>query len=300
MTIADQHVAQIGAVLDRLDPDMAVSEVEAGLPACARDALALFAALQPVIGIAIRLGAGSAPGEEANDDASWAAVVALARREVLAQQAAGIDRGLADDNLRLLDRIDAQIGEWLADGWDDVVRIRVQELVEARERGALRGRELRNSRDETDTMTGSTPGWLLRHPNDHWLHQAVQGVSDPDSKALIDSLIAKLRPSYDQMCGLDLVAEEAVADVICETEIVDASPGRWQEPASAVVTAAVRGNMLTDQQIAVRLIEHPDAQFNGTLVSVLAGERWHICARRLRDGTLLPLDGTRRCAAVSM
>jgi hypothetical protein len=35
-------------------------------------------------------------------------------------------------------------------------------------------------------------------------------------------------------------------------------------------------------------------------VSLLAGERWRICAREFRDGTLLPLDGTRRCAVASL
>jgi hypothetical protein len=39
-----------------------------------------------------------------------------------------------------------------------------------------------------------TVGWLLRHPVDHWLHQAAHAVSDPDCKALIESLIAKLQP----------------------------------------------------------------------------------------------------------
>lgn len=195
MTIADEHVAHLGGVLDRLDEEKAISDVDEGVPECARVALA-FTALQPVIGIALKLGRGPVPGGDANEDASWAAVVALARREVLAQQAAGIDRGLAGDSLRLLDRIDVLIGEWPADRWDDTVRARVQELLEARERGALRGRELRRSRLETDPRDWPTVGWLLRHPDDHWLHPAAHGVSDPDSKALIESLIAKLQPSY--------------------------------------------------------------------------------------------------------
>ena len=300
MTIADEHVVQLGGVLDRLDDEEAISDVGEGLPECARDAVALFTALQPVMGIALKLGHGPVPGGDPDEDASWAAVVALARREVLAQLAAGVDRGLAGDSLRLLDRIDVLIGEWPADRWDDAVRARVQELVEARERGALRGRELRRSRLKTDLRDWPTVGWLLRHPDDHWLRTAAHGVSDPDSKALIASLIAGLQPSYDQMRGLDLAAEEAAAEVICETEIVEVSPGRWKEPASAVVTAAVKGNSPVDQQIAVRLVEDPHAQFNGTLVSLLAGERWRICAREFSDGTLVPLDGTRRCAVASL
>jgi hypothetical protein len=62
------------------------------------------------------VGAGQAPGVDAEEDASWAASVALARRQVLGQQARGIDRGLADDNLRLLDRIDVLIAFGLTTG----------------------------------------------------------------------------------------------------------------------------------------------------------------------------------------
>jgi hypothetical protein len=300
VTIADEDVALFGAVLDRLDGAEAISDVEEGLPECARDALALFAALQPVVLVTIKLGAGPAPGVDFSEDVSWAAVVAFARRDVLAQQGGGIDSELTGDSLRLLDRIDEVIGEWPTDRWDDAVHGRVQELVEARQQGALRGRELRRSRPVADARNWPTVAWLLRHPHDHWLHQALQGVSDPDCKVLVESLIAKLRPSYDQMCGLDLAAEEAAAEVICETEIVEVSPGRWKEPASAVVTAAIKGSTVADQQIAVRLVEDRDAQFNGTVVSLLAGERWRICARAFRDGTLLPLDGTRRCAVASL
>jgi len=289
-------------VLDQLDAEKAISGIdESGLPGCAHDALSLFTALQPVIAIVIKLGRGQAPpGADANEDASWAADVALARRKVLAQQAEGTDSGLAADSLRLLDRIDALIGSWPADSWNDAVRARVQEHVEARQRGALRGRELRASRPETDSNAGPTVGWLLRKPDDYWLRQGLHGVSDPDCRALIEGLIAKLRPSYDEMCGLDLTAEEAAAEVICELRIVDVSRGRWKEPVSAVVTAAIKGNTAPDQEVAVRLVEDPDAQFNGTLVSLLADERWRICASWLTDGTLLPRDGTRRCAVANL
>jgi hypothetical protein len=212
----------------------------------------------------------------------------------------GSTAGLTADSLRLLDRIDALIGECPADGWNDAVQGRVQAFVEARQRGALRGRQLRRSRRETDREIGPTVGWLLRHPDDHWLCQALHGVSDPGCAALIESLIAKLQPNYDQMRAIDFAAEEAAAEVICETEIVEVSPGRWEEPAAAVVTAAIKGSMLADRQIAVRLVEDPEAQFTGTVVSMLAGERWRICAREFRDGTLLPLDGTQRCAVPSL
>jgi hypothetical protein len=66
------------------------------------------------------------------------------------------------------------------------------------------------------------------------------------------------------------------------------------------VTAPIKGTTSLDEQIAVRLVEDPDGPFNGTLVSFLDGERWLICARELEDGTLLPLDGTRRRAMPSL
>jgi hypothetical protein len=112
--------------------------------------LALFEALQPVIPIAIRLGAGQAPGAEPGEDAGWAARVAWARRQVLAQQAGGIDQGLATDSLRLLDRIEVLIGVWPEDDWEDVVRYRIQELVDAAQRGRTRGEELRQGRQQTE------------------------------------------------------------------------------------------------------------------------------------------------------
>ena len=297
----DVHVARLGAVLDRLDAERVDANVDEGLPACAAQALALLEALRPVIGIAIKLGHGPTPGVDSKEDAWWAAEVALARREVLAQQAAGLDRGLAGDSLRLLDRIDVLVGEWPADSWNDAVRTRVEDLVEARQRGASRGRELRANRRDDDTGPRDSPtvGWLLRHPNDHWLRGAIRHVQDPECRASIESLIAKLQPSYEQMGGLDLAAEEAAAEVICETEIVNVSPVPWKEPVSAVVRAAIKGNTAFGRPVAVRLVEDPDAQFNGSLVSLLTGERWHICASKLGDGTLLPLDGTRRRAVAS-
>jgi hypothetical protein len=300
VTIADEQVAQLGAVLDRLDEAEAISNVDEGLPQCARDALALVTELRPVNAITIKLGARQAPGRDADEDALWAALVALARRDVLAQQAAGIDHGLTGGILRLLDRIDALISGRPADGWNGAVHARVQEIVEARQQGAVRGRKLRRSRQEPEPRHSLTVGWLLRHPADHWLHLAARGVSDPDCKALIESLIANLQTSYDQMRGLNLAAQEAAAEVIYDTETLEVSPGRWKEPASAVVTAAITGNTPVGQPVAVRLVEDPDAQFNGTVVSLLTGERWRICAREFPDGTLLPLDGTRRCEVASL
>ena len=296
VTIADGHVARLGAVLGRLDDDMAPSEIGEELPACAGQAMELFEALQPITGIVIRLGAGPPPGGDVSEDASWSASAALARREVLNQEASAVGCGLACDILGLLDRIDGLIGDWPADRWNDAVGSRVSQLVDARERGARRGRELRDSRQDAGPVIGSAVGWLLRHPNDHWLRYAESRVPDAQCRALIQSLIARLQPTYGQLCGLELGTEEAAAQLIFEAEIADVSSVSWEEPVSAVVTAAIKGDAPPGHQIKVRLVEDPDAPFNGSLVSLLEGEQWHICASKFADGTLLPLDGTRRCA----
>jgi hypothetical protein len=139
-----------------------------------------------------------------------------------------------------------------------------------------------------------TVGWLLRHPADHWLRRAALTVSDPRCRGLIDAQIAKLEPSYRELSRMDLASEEAAAEIICEIEVLDVAWTGWKEPARAIVSAPIKGNTSLDQQVAVRLVEDPDAQFNGTLLDFLAGDRWCVCAREFRDGTLLPLDGTRR------
>lgn len=154
----------------------------------------------------------------------------------------GIDHGLSDDSLRLLDRIDAVIATSRDEDWDDLARRHVQELVDARQRGAQRGRELRGSRQDTEPEDDVDIRWLLRHPTDHWLRQAAPSVSDPRCRALIGTQVTKLAPSYQQLCDLDWTAEEAVADVICEMRGLG-TPGRWigwKEPVSAVVTAPVK------------------------------------------------------------
>lgn len=304
MTVADDHLARVGSGVDEWVREEATwaSESDARLPGCVREALAFSWVLQPVVGIAIRLGAGRLPGDDVQEDAEWAASVALARREVLALRRAGIDCGLAADNLRLLEQIDALIGNWRDTDWDDLARGQVQGLVDACRRGRQRGRELRQARGHTELQDTQSAGWLLRQPNDHWLRHAASRVKDAECRVVMEAQIARLAPSYDQLCRLNWTAEEAVADVICEMRVLG-TPGRWigwTKPVSAVVTAPVKGTTSVDQQIAVRLVDYPNGPFNGTLVSLLACERWLLCARELADGTLLPLDGSRRLAMPSL
>ena len=295
MTVADDHLARVATVLDESDSEDRAWNPDHDLPDCAREALALFEALQPVIPIALKLGAGQAPGVGPDEDESWAASVAWARRHVLAQQARGIDHGLASDNLRLLDRIDALIRVW-PDDWEDGVRRRVQELVDAAQRGREHGKELRQRSRRTEAEDRLSVGWLLRHPTDYWLRSALPEVSDPECRVLIEGQSAKLAPSYQRLTHLDSSGEDAVADIVCEIQVLRISPDWWKEPVSAAVTTPVKGDTPPGEQVGVRLVEHADATFNGTLVSLLAGERWRICARVLDDGTLVPLDGTRRLA----
>lgn len=297
MSVADTQLAQFGSELAARDrEDASSSAVDDCLPQCARDALALIEVVGPIVPIVLRLGAGQAPGVDAAQDASWVASIALARRNVLAQLAAGIDQGLAGDSLRLLDRIDSMVGTW-SDDWGDVARRRVRELVAAGRRGRQRGQELRDRRPDTEPPSQFNVGWLLRHPTDHYLRLAAATVADLESRVLIENQIARLAPNYQELCDLGWTTEEAVADVVCEMQVVAVSPGSWTKLVSAVVTMPVQGNSSLGEQIVVRLVEDLNGPFNGTLVSCLAGERWLTCARELADGTLLPLDGTRRCAA---
>jgi hypothetical protein len=297
VSVADDQLTQFGRELDAWDREDApsASAFDDRLPDCAREALALLEAVRPIIPIAIKLGAGQAPGADAAEDASWVAGIALARRSVVAQRAAGIDHGLAGDSLRLLARIDSMVGEW-SDDWGDVARRRVRELVDAGRRGRRRGQELGEQRQDVESQSHFNVGWLLRHPTDHYLRLATRTVADSECRVLIENQIARLARNYEELCGLGWSAEEAMADVICETQILGTSPDSWKKSVSAVVIERVKGDTLLDEQIAVRLVEDPDRPFNGTLVSFLPGERWLTCARELEDGTLLPLDGTRRSA----
>jgi len=301
VTVADDQLARIGPEIDAWDREDAssASALDDRLPDCASEALALLEALRPIIPIAIKLGAGQAPGTDAAEDAWWAASVALARRDLLAQQAAGTDHGLAADSLRLLDRIDSMVGEW-SDDWEEIARRCVDELVEAGRRGRQRGQQLREQRQDVEPQSHLNVAWLLRHPTDHYLRSATKTVADPECRALIENQIARLTPNYRELCDLDWTTEEAVTDVICEMQVLDTAPGGWKKPVTAVVTTPIKGNTSLDEQIAVRLVEDTNAPFNGTLVSFLVGEQWLTCARELEDGTLLPLDGTRRCAVPSL
>lgn len=297
VTVADDQLARIGSVLDDWNRE------EAGLPQRGRptdsveQAYGLVEALQPIIAVTLKLGIGPAPGVAPDEDATWAVSVALARRDVRTGQAAGIDHGLAANNLRLLERVDALIGTRDDPGWDQLVRDRVSELVDARTRARQRGLELRKRRESHPLADLPEPvpvGWLLRHPTDYWLRQAAPTVADLECRTLIDAQIELLAPNYQHLRELDWSTEEAAAQIVCEAAVLHAEQGASRQPIRAIVTATFKGDFALDQQVALRTVEDPDGPFNGKLMSVLTGERWLICADQLKDRTLLPLDGTRR------
>lgn len=90
----------------------AVLESITDLPLPAREALALSDVARPVMPLVLRFAAGQKPGSDLEEDVGWATMVAFARREMLADQAARLDAGLAGRNLGLLDRISALVGSW--------------------------------------------------------------------------------------------------------------------------------------------------------------------------------------------
>jgi hypothetical protein len=140
-------------------------------------------------------------------------------------------------------------------------------------------------------------GWLARHPNDHFLRQAMPGISDHECRVLISAQIDRLAGSYEQLCGLDWSDQEAAVDTAVEVVILDAHAGSWTRPASARVCGWIKGTPVVGQELGVRLVEGVAAPFNGTRMGLLNGEHWRICATPVSDGTLFPLDGTRRLTA---
>jgi hypothetical protein len=119
-------------------------------------------------------------------------------------------------------------------------------------------------------------------------------VSDPWFCAYLDDESAVLGPSYDALARLDWTAEEAQADVVVELETSSPRSPGWREPVPARVVGAGEGRVLVGSELGLRLVADPDATFNGTLISVLHGERWRVCGHLGNDGTVLPGDGTRR------
>jgi hypothetical protein len=296
MTVADDHLAEVGADLDgwavEATRDLLASVADS--PAHEREALLLRWASLPMMSSVIRLTGGPPPGWNHADDAEWAASLALARRQVLANRSAGLDAGMTDRSLRLLGWLQTRIRAWPEPEWQADVRHRVEGLVEASRRGRRRGQQLRHDRGQKRPPQ-TEAGWMLRHPADHYFWQARTRATSPDLREQLDEWITAFAPSYQALVDQDWTAEQNRADLVVELQLNDDVPPDWTEPAPAVVRAVHRGNITPGSQLRLGRVEDPDAAiFNGTLVSLVAGESWLVCARDSVDGTLIPVDGTRR------
>ncbi len=136
---------------------------------------------------------------------------------------------------------------------------------------------------------------MLRHPADHYFCQARARTTNPSLCEQLDEWITAFAPSYQTLAEQDWTAEENRADLVVELQLGDDVPLSWTEPAPAVVLAVHRGKATTGSELRLRQVEDPDATiFNGTLVSLVEGESWLVCARYSPDGTVIPVDGTRR------
>ncbi len=300
MSVADTYLVELGAPADGCDRE-AVAQLKAcirDLPALIREEELLRVAAQPLMRFAVKLAVGLSPGTGAPEDADWAATAALARRQTVVHREADIDGGLADLNLGLLDWIDSKVGG--ADDRDFVslVRARVDGLLDAGRRGSRRGAELRAAREAQQTYIAPVidpAGWLLRHPGDHYFRLARSATSDVRLAELLDAQVALLAKSYDRLAA-DYRAD-APADLVVELSVRTPAGLGGTEPVSATVEAVDTGPVSVGDQIVLRLVADPAAPFNGTLISVRGGERWLTRAHRVRDGTIVPRDGTRRIAA---
>jgi hypothetical protein len=298
MTVADDETARYSSELDEWDLDAWASQPQCLRAAAADYASAVSEALRPVVPVAIRLGAGKVPGADPEEDATWTAVTALARREVLASQRAGRDRGLAAPSLRLLDRIDRLACIRTDPAWQQSARERVGELVDARRQGRERGRRLREQPSESKAFSEApSGGWFLRHPDDYWLRYALAADLDEDCRRPIEDLEAELRPAYQRLRDLDWTSSESASEVVCTVEIRTSTAGASKAPEKALVSEPVVGDVRKDQVVALAMVEQQDQPFNGKLMSVIVGDRWRVCAKRSNDDILVPLDGSRRLSS---
>jgi hypothetical protein len=243
----------------------------------------------------IRLAVGQTPEGQLSADSEWAASAALSRRKVLAHRAAGLDAGMADRSLRLLDWIYSQIASWPEPDWSSAVRRRVDGLAEAGHHGRRRGEQLRRSQTREESPRAvADAGWLLRHPSDHYFCQSRTTATDPWLREQLDEWISAFAPSYQALAGLDWSAEQDSADLVVELRLRDPMPRTWTEPAPADILVTHHGSAATGSEMRMRQVTDPNATFNGKVITLLPNESWLVCARRGDDGTLIPADGTRR------
>ncbi len=135
---------------------------------------------------------------------------------------------------------------------------------------------------------------MLCHPNDHWFRRARPSITDPAIAAVVDEWIAEFEPSYASLAAEDWSAEEASADLVVDIQIPDEVPEGLKDRLPTLVLAELQNKVETGSQLIMHRVPPDQEQFNGYLVSALPRERWRACATLLRDGSILPGEGTRR------
>jgi hypothetical protein len=298
----DADVSIAGAYLAEIDaPDVgwereSVPEVFESLsdePGPVRDERLVRSAAGPVVPFAIKFSVGRWPGQDVGEDAEWAAAAALARRRLTVWQEAGVGGASTEPPVGVLDWVEEHISSWDAQDFPSLVRSRVDALLDAGRRGRERGLRLRETRGQIPPLACSAC-WVLRHPGDHYFRLARDNATDARLCELLDAEIAVLSDRYDRLSAEHHVHQSD--HVTLELGVLGPiSPG-WREPVPATVQAASTDAVTVGDQIGLRLVADPDATFNGTLVSLRAGERWLTVADGIRDRTIIPRDGTRRLA----
>lgn len=273
-----------------------IADLPGDAPAALRDARVLRFAAQPVVHHVIGL-RQNPPGSDLEHDSETVASIARGRRTVRTYASAGLIGAFVERNERMLDRIEALVGHWPAPRWEEAVRSAVQRLSDASRHGRERGRLLRAQGRLPDPAPAPSAAWLLQHPADHWFRFAAPAIVDTTIRDVIDEWIADFAPSYAGLAALDWGAEEGAAGHVVDVELSTEAAADLRQPVTVCVIAPHRGDHRVGAQRALRVVPPGDGPFNGTIVSVLAGERWRICGELLADGSLLPADGTRRLHA---
>ncbi len=299
MGIADVHLAEVGAPCDEWDREGAVKIMQSLSDAdpVLRDAELLYWAAHPVVRLMIDVMLDRSPAIDVSEAAELTAAAALSRRQIAVFRAAGIDGGMADLNLAILDWVDAQAEVQDGPEYALLVRERIDGLLDAGRRGRERGRRLRQSSEARRLPKSSfSAGWLLRHPTDHYFRSARANTTDDRLSAVIDAQVDLLADSYQRLTARQIDTNRV--ELVVELEVLAPVGHGWTEPVATTVVASQTPSVSVGDRLGLRLIPDPEAtSFNGTLVSVRGGERWLTCAHRLQDGTIVPEDGTRRIAA---
>jgi hypothetical protein len=299
MGIGDDHLAEVGAPCDEWDREHAAGIMQSlgDADPVLRDAELLSWAAHPVVRLMIDLMLDRSPATDVSEAAELTAAAALSRRQIAVFRKTGIDGGMADLNLRVLDWVDAQAERQHGPEYALLVRERVDGILDASRRGRARGHRLRQSSGTPQLPKSSfSAGWLLRHPTDHYFRSARANTTDDRLLALIDAQVDLLAASYQRLAATQVDTHQP--ELVVELEVLAPVGHGWTEPVATTVLASQTPSVSVGDRLGLRLIPDPKAtSFNGTLVSVRGGERWLTYTHRLQDRTIVPEDGTRRISA---